>query len=92
MSTKIFGLAELPVETIGDVVKINSNSKVPEPVLYESANPQLSEEVKQGFSSKNLATDMYQGAKKPNAFVRMRNGIGKLMHYFSKVKPKAIIK
>ena len=84
MSTKIFGLSELPVGTIGDTIKVDSNSIVPEPVLQEVPNGVLEDEVKQGFQSKKLATDMYQSAKKPNAFVRMRNGIGKLMHHFSK--------
>ena len=86
MSTKIFGLSELPVDTIGDAIQINSNSRIPEPVLQEVSNPQLAEEVKEGFNNKNLVADMYQGTKKPNAFVRMRNGIGKLMHHFSKSK------
>ena len=84
MSSKIFGLAELPVGTIGDTIQVDSNSRVPEPVLQEVANPQLAEEVKQGFNQKNITTDMYQGTKKPNAFVRMRNGFGKLMKHFSK--------
>ena len=92
MSTKIFGLADLPVGTIGDTVQINSNGRVPEPAPFESANPQLSEEVKLEFQKKNLASDMYQSAKKPNAFIRMRNGFGKLMNHFSGINPKNIIR
>ena len=52
MSTKIFGLSELPVGTIGDTIKVDSNSIVPEPVLQEVPNGMLENEVKQVFKAK----------------------------------------
>ncbi len=84
MSTRIFGLSELPVGTIADAVQINSNGQVPPPAVVPAQ--------RQIYKSQDLPADMYQSSKKSNLIIKMRNGFGKLMSHFSKAKPKAKVK
>ncbi|MBR6099316.1 hypothetical protein IKP85_06175 [bacterium] len=85
MSSKIFGIADLPVGTIGDVVQINSNGQVPPPQLAEASPFEAGEKPSM---PKALTKDTYSVPKKSNPFVRMRNGIGRLMKHFSHPKVK----
>jgi hypothetical protein len=86
MTTKIFGLAELPIGTIADTVQVNSNGRVPEPVVV--SRTQLDEKQRPIYKNRELPADMYQGSKKSNFVIKLRNGFGKLMSHFSKAKPK----
>lgn len=77
---KIFGLSDLPVETIGEVISPCRKSLVPKPVVTDVGRiiPQKPE----GFYS---TTALPQKISKPsNPVIKMRHGIGKLMSHFSK--------
>ena len=94
MSTKIFGLANLPVGTIGDTVQINSNGKVPEPEVRPIEIRDFGKSVK-GSNLAPLNSDVAQFPKKKpfaNSIIKMRNGFGKLMNHFSGINPKNMIR
>ncbi len=75
---KIFGISDNPVTTIESSLKVLD--RVPGGKIYpKEIKPNYT--VKDSFVSK-------EKAKQPNAFVKMRNGIGKLMVHFSKPKTK----
>lgn len=75
---KIFGISDLPVSTIESALKGMYHVDPPPGVKIPRVKPTQNKTI----------VDIPQVAKKPNAFVRMRNGFGKLMSHFSKVKNK----
>jgi len=83
--SSIFGISDLPVETIGDVVQVTRSSIVPAPDSAEI--PQFSS-GKKPHLPKQLTKDTYRAVNKSNPFIKMRNGFGKLMKHFSKPCPK----
>ena len=88
----IFGIADLPVDTIADTVKINSNGQVPAPVVSHEVSD-FGKSVK-GANLAPLSTDVVQLPKKKplsNGIIKMRNGFGKLMSHLSGIKPKHLI-
>lgn len=78
---KIFGISDNPVSTIDKVFK---RVEVPKP-----------KEKSLRVSNNHTETDKFVSKEKqnaPNAFVKMRNGFGKLMSHFSHPKKKSLIK
>lgn len=72
---KIFGISDNPVSTIGSALK-PMELDVPKHVKEVIRNVDSTDK----FISK-------EKLNKPNAFIKMRNGIGRLMSHFSKSKP-----
>ena len=79
----IFGISDLPVSTIGSAIQIGGEIKLPEPEWKEI-----------GTINRNLEhspqTDKFILQQKihhhSNPIIKMRNGFGKLMKHFSKVR------
>ena len=75
---KIFGISDLPVSTIESALKGMYHVDPPPGVKIPRVKPTQNETI----------VDIPKVTKKSNAFVKMRNGFGKLMSHFSKVKNK----
>lgn len=74
---KIFPwLSNLPVSTIESALK-GMHSVEPPPVYVQRVKP---------VQNQTIVTLSKVPVKKSNAFLKMRNGIGKLMSHFSKSK------
>ncbi len=73
---KIFGLSDLPISTIESALK-----------GMHSVEPPVRQVQKVKFSQNETKVTLSSvPAKKANPFVKMRNGIGRLMSHFSKAK------
>ena len=72
---KIFGLSDLPVSTIHSALEGTHFKPLEAPVAY----------VKKNYNNADKFVST-QKVPKSNAFVKMRNGIGKLLSHFSKSK------
>lgn len=70
---RIFGISDNPVSTIDKVLHA-AKLEVPDSVKYGKP---IVHNTKDSFVSKEKQT-------KSNAFIKMRNGFGKLMSHFSK--------
>lgn len=73
---KIFGISDNPVSTIDNVIK---------PLIYRKPNIYVT-----NLSKNQNTRDSFVAVKKSdksNMFVKMRNGIGKLLPHFSKARP-----
>ena len=79
----IFGISDLPVSTINSAVQIGGGMDVPKPENQYSGSVKL---------EKAPETDKFVSKQKrlnfSNPVIKMRNGIGKLMSHFSKVRIK----
>ena len=75
---KIFGIADLPVSTL--------HSTLQSP-FYETMQPTQERVLIREYNVADKFVSTQKTAIKSNPFVRMRNGIGKLMKPFSKIKP-----
>lgn len=77
---KIFGIADLPVSTIMTPFEPMMDFAYPKETDYQTALRNQSkkfEDRTDKFISKTSTT-------KPNSFIKMRNGFGKLMKHFSR--------
>lgn len=87
----IFGIADLPVSTIDKTIQIGGGMNVPDPVDFKN----VPNAVKQDLE-RTPDIDKFVSKEKvhhsSNPVLKMRNGIGKLMKHFSKVKTKVAIK
>ncbi len=72
---KIFGISDNPVSTIGSAIR---TMRVEAPKIYAKDLPK----------NTNVADKFVSKEKQPqaNAFIKMRNGFGKLMAHFSHAK------
>lgn len=77
---KIFGISDLPVSTI------HSTLQAPNYELITENTGTLITKPEYNMADKFVSTQ--KTATKLNPIVKMRNGIGKLMKHFSKVKPR----
>ena len=81
----IFGISDLPVSTIGSVIRIGGEVQVPQTVYREIGNniPNLERSPQTDkFVSKKISCCC------SNPVIKMRNGFGKLMSHFSKATIK----
>jgi hypothetical protein len=74
---KIFGISNLPVSTIESALKVQDT--VPKPIVRTVA-------TKQNLADCFTPVACTKKAEKSNPFLKMRNGIGRLMSHFSKAK------
>lgn len=72
---KIFGISDNPVSTISSAI-----TRVEVPKCPVSQKLLQKNDIGDKFVSKEVI-------KKSNPYIKMRNGIGKLMSHFSKSKP-----
>lgn len=72
---KIFGICDNPVSTIGNAIKAQS---------FKFKNPVT--EINKKLMHEDITDKFVSKEKKmvSNPFIKMRNGIGKLMSHFSK--------
>ncbi len=70
---KIFGISDNPVSTIESAIR---------PLTYKK--PVVSVKPVNTFTTQSDKFVSKERSEKPNAFVKMRNGIGRLMSHFSK--------
>lgn len=73
---KIFGISDNPVSTIESALR--GMDSVPLPKSYVVCQPKIANESDMFVTKKNDV--------KSNAFIKMRNGFGRLMSHFSKSK------
>ena len=73
---KIFGISDNPVSTLDKTISIGGGIVLPKP-KETYAKSRLKSKADQFISKK--------ADNKSNAFLKMRNGFGKLMSHFSKV-------
>ena len=73
---KIFGISDLPVSTIESALKGMYHVDPPPAAKLPRVKPVQNQTI----------VDLPKIDKKSNAFVKMRNGFGKLMSHFSKSK------
>ena len=79
----IFGIADLPVSIIGTTVQIGGGMDVPKPEYKATPKTDLERTPKADtFIPKT------NKVRCSNPILKMRNGIGKLMKHFSKVRVK----
>ena len=72
---KIFGISDNPVSTIGTVIK---------PLIYRKPAINVTNLPKNQNMRDEFVT--HEKLNKSNMFVKMRNGIGKLLPHFSKAR------
>lgn len=75
---KIFGISDLPVSTI------HSTLQAPNYEMITENTGKLIPKPEHNLSDKFVSTQ--KTVTKSNPIIKMRNGIGKLMKHFSKVK------
>ena len=73
---KIFGISDLPVSTIESALKGMYHVDPPPEVRLPRVKPVQNKTI----------VEISKPAPKSNAFIKMRNGFGKLMAHFSKAK------
>ncbi len=81
----LFGISDLPVSTIATAVQIGGGMDVPAPELTSNSGS-VTELERSPRVDKFVSKECKVHCSNP--FIKMRNGFGKLMSHFSKVKIK----